>query len=154
MEGAKDTLKVHIKHLCYSIVLSIALVLGIAGVYHLINMQAKDVGTTAVNYLYDFTDLQELADNMSALKSLCTEEVYSVLTIDNEERALNTYLKFQGLETRVEVLVCRYSKSTGYVIYTLHTDALLAGRRFLFMYDLNSAGKICSVYEAELLDFR
>lgn len=109
----------------------------------------KKLGVEAVNYMYNFSDVKELDANMPKLESITTKEVYSGLTIDNMDRALNTYIKFKNVPCKVRVL----KNTHNYVLYTLDTDALSSGRKFLFLFDVNKAGKISYVREVEAIDF-
>lgn len=114
------------------------------------NKESKqDIGLEVLNCLYTFDTSQMLNDNMQTLHSLCTNEVYNQLTIDNEERLLSTYLKFNSCECRVKVI----TKSNGMILYNLVCDAINPNRLFLFCYSINDKNKICSVREAECLDF-
>lgn len=110
---------------------------------------SEELGINTVKLLYDFRDYDELAANQVALMECTTEEVYNQLTFDNEERTLYTYLKFAGESSSVEVI-----KSTdSYVLYTLNTAALLSGRKFIFLFEVDSDRKICYAREEECIDF-
>lgn len=107
------------------------------------------VGEKAVKYMYDFDSTKELSDNMDKLSAITTKSVFSKLTIDNIDRSLSTYLKFKNLPCEVVIL-----RSTNtYILYTLKTDALSSGRKFIFMYQVNALNKISEVREAEVVDF-
>lgn len=107
------------------------------------------IGTKAVKLLYEFGSYEELAMQQIELQAITSEEVYNQLTFDNEERTLYTYLKFKGESSTVEVL-----KSTdNYVFYTLHSPALVSGRKFIFLFDVDHNGKLVSVREEECIDF-
>lgn len=109
----------------------------------------KKIGIKAVNLLYSFNDIYELDKNMSELNKICTEKVYNELTIDNENRTLNTYLKFKEDSVKVKVIKSR----SNYVLYRLKTDAISKDRLFVFIYDVNNKGKISYVREVEAIDF-
>lgn len=109
----------------------------------------KDIGVKAVTYLYQFNQVEDLDNNMEKLKTITTDEVFNQLTVDNEERTLNTYLKFKGKSTDVEII-----KSTEtYVLYSLDTEYVDSNRVFIFMFDVNNEGKLSYVRECECLDF-
>ena len=107
------------------------------------------LGITAVQDMYQFMDTAQLKVNMIDLQAITTEPVYNQLTIDNENRTLYTYVKFRGDPTSVNII-----KSTAdYVIYSIDNDSIDEDRRFVFMFDCDSSGKISHVREAELYDF-
>lgn len=109
----------------------------------------KDIGLIAVNSLYDFSNLAELDDNMDVLRSVTTDKVYEMLTIDRTDRALSVYLKFNNKPT----IVLPETVTDSYIIYSLKTDSINAGRKFVFFYSVNEDGKIDTVREAEIVDF-
>lgn len=99
--------------------------------------------------LYDFGTPEQLGAQQVRLKKYVTGSVYDELTVDNEERRLNTYLKFYGCASTVH-----FSKVTDrYIIYWLECAAIDSSRRFLFCYDMDASGRICRVREAEIIDF-
>ncbi len=109
----------------------------------------KNLGEEVVLLLYDFADLEQLEGQQYKLKSRLTEDVYNQLTVDNEERRLNTYLKFRESTSTVEIL----KSNERFVIYRLHCDTIQSSRVFLFSFEVNSFGKISYVYEAEMIGF-
>ena len=112
------------------------------------NMKAE-LGVEAVKCMYDFGTIEQLDENMAGLQAITTDEVFSQLTIDREERTLYTYLKFKNKPVTVNVL-----KSTAsYVLYNLETENISENRIFMFMFDVNSSGKISYVREVECIDF-
>ena len=90
-----------------------------------------------------------LNKNMLKIRNLTTQSVYNQLTVDNEERTLNTYLKFKGDATSVNVV----KATSSYILYTLTNKNIDKDRVFIFMYDCNSKGKLSNVRESECLDF-
>lgn len=109
----------------------------------------KKLGTKAVMLLYDFGTVEELDTQMYQLKKIATDSVFNQLTIDNEERTLNTYLKFKGGPVTVNVV----QATDSYVLYTLKCDAVDLDRHFIFMFDMSVNGKLNYVREAETFDF-
>lgn len=109
----------------------------------------EKVGKEVVKLLYDFASMEQLEGQQLQLKSKVTEDVFNQLTVDNEERRLNTYLKFSGEVSTVEFLIV----TDRYLVYRLDCVALESSRVFLFAYNVNSLGKIDRVYEAELIGF-
>lgn len=107
------------------------------------------IGESAVMALYNFRTLEQLSIQMSELASLTTDAVYNQLTIDNEERALNTYLKFKNEPTFVTI----HKSTSHYVIYSLDNKYIDSSRRFIFLFSLDSHNKISEVREVEGLDF-
>ena len=102
-----------------------------------------------VQDLYQFSKVEELDSNMLKMQDLTTQSVYNQLTVDNEERTLNTYLKFKGDTTSVNVV----KATSSYILYTLTNENIDKDRVFIFMYECNGKGKISSVRESECLDF-
>lgn len=109
----------------------------------------EEAGKEVVKLLYDFADMEQLEGQQLQLKSKVTEDVFNQLTVDNEERRLNTYLKFNQEVSTVEFLIT----TDKYIVYRLDCIALETSRVFLFTYHVNSLGKIDRVYEAELIGF-
>lgn len=110
---------------------------------------SSKVGISAINLLYKFHDYTELDSNMAELRKIVTSSVYDELTIDNEGRLLNTYLKFKGNACIPHVI----ASTSDYVLYTLETQSIEETRLFLFIYSTNLFGKIDSVREVECIDF-
>ena len=107
------------------------------------------IGEEAVKLLYDYGTIEQLDYQMSGLKEITTEEVFNQLTIDNEQRTLNTYLKFKQDSVTVEIV-----KSTNqYVMYHLHTNNVSEERLFVFFFNVNDNGLIDNVREVEAIDF-
>lgn len=107
------------------------------------------LGVEAVNYLYNFNSVDDLDKNDKKLKDITTESAYESLTVTNSDKALNTYLKFKDNAVEVEIL----SSGPGKVVYTLHSDSLSDGRKFIFLYEVNLFGKITSAQEFEAIPF-
>lgn len=109
----------------------------------------EEIGVEVVRLLYDFGNYDELAAHQTELMQYTTEEVYNQLTFDNEERTLYTYLKFKGEACEVEIL----KSTSSYVLYSLNTVALMGDRKFIFLFDVTSDGKINYAREEECIDF-
>lgn len=107
------------------------------------------IGCNAVKYLYQFNKVENLDSNMKKLKKITTDSVYNQLTVDNEERTLNTYLKFKGESTDVNII----KATDSYILYSLDNTSVEPDRIFIFMYNVNSDKKIDYVRECECLDF-
>ena len=110
--------------------------------------RSSEIGVQAVKLLYQFYDLEELDSNMTELKKITSSAVYDELTIDNEERLLNTDLKLKGNTCLVHVIEC----TSDYVTYSLETETIDKDRKFIFMFEVRG-GKIIKVKEAECIDF-
>lgn len=115
-----------------------------------LEQKTAELGETAVKLLYDFGSAEQLDYQMIGLKEITSDEVFNQLTIDNEERTLNTYLKFKNKPVSVNII-----KSTSdYVLYSLDTECISEERLFVFFYKLNASGdKIVEVREVEAIDF-
>lgn len=116
---------------------------------HSADKERQRIAMRTVQCLYDFGNLEQLEAQQLELSTLVDEYVYNQLVYDNEERRLNTYLKFAGSTSAVNFI----EVTDDHVIYSIDCAALMDGRKFLFQYHLNSFGKIDKVYEAELIDF-
>lgn len=111
--------------------------------------QKESTGIEAVNLMYDFSDVYELDSNMSKLEDIMTPEIFKEVTIDNQDRALNTYLKFKKNPVKVEII----KSTSSYVLYRLHTDSITGNRKFMMTFDTNLLGKINYIREMEIIDF-
>lgn len=114
----------------------------------LVNAQ-EELGIQAVKLLYDFGTPEQLDAQMASLKAITTEPVFNQLTIDNEERTLNTYLKFKNEPVTVNIV----QSTNTYVMYSLGTVNVSADRLFIFLFTVNDEGLIDSVREVEAIDF-
>ena len=108
-----------------------------------------DLGVELVKAMYDFENPYELDKNMLVVQKLVTEDVFSDLTIDNEQRTLSTYFKFKDASVQVNVL-----KSTdSYVLYSLDSEAISADRKFILIFSVNEEGVINEVKEMECYEY-
>lgn len=109
----------------------------------------EEIGVNTVKLLYEFSSYEDLARHQVDLQECTTSEVYNQLTFDKEERTLFTYLKFKNKQTAVRVI-----KSTDdYVLYSLDNENIDASRKFIFLFEVDKQGKVCSVREEECIDF-
>lgn len=109
---------------------------------------ASTVASRAVQLMFSYDTPQELNENMTELKSLCTDEVFKNLSIDNEERSLRTYLQFVDNKCAVQIT----AKTDDYIIYCLVSDYVKADREFIMLYQVDENGLICYAKEAELIN--
>lgn len=107
------------------------------------------VGIEAVELLYDFNNINELANNLKDLKKMMTTKCYYKTTVLNSEKSLNTYLKFKKKSTKVNII----DSKPGFVLYSLDNEYITDSRIFIFSYRLNLFGDICEVREFEAIDF-
>lgn len=107
------------------------------------------IGEQVIYALYDFESVEDLSLSDDDLKKLVTDEVYTNLSVTNSDKALNTYLKFKEESVSVEILETR----PGSILYTLNTNSLSSGRKFLLLYDVNIFGKVSYAREMECIDF-
>lgn len=108
-----------------------------------------DLGVELVKAMYDFENPYELDKNMLVVQKLVTEDVFSDLTIDNEQRTLSTYFKFKDASVHVNVL-----KSTdSYVLYSLDSEAISVDRKFILIFSVNEEGVINEVKEMECYEY-
>lgn len=129
----------------------LTLVIGSLFVYRrvTVNARKREIGKQLVLALYDFYSPEQLNEQMRVVKLLTTEAVFNQLTIDNEERTLNTYLKFKNKPVTVNVI----KNTEDYVLYSLSTESISGERVFLFMFNLDNDGKVNWVREEECIDF-
>lgn len=140
------------KRLTYLVSAIISIVVLIVLIFACIKFEVfgqGSIGVKAVMSMYNFKDVQQLENNLNTLKDVTTDEVYEYLAVTNTDKSLNTYLKFKQESVEVEILESR----PGTVLYTLHSNSLSDGRKFLFTYDLNYLGKIKYAREMECIDF-
>lgn len=109
----------------------------------------KNIGIAAITDLYQFRSVDDIQFQLNNLKRITTKEVFNQLTIDNEERRLNTYLKFEEASSLVKI----QKATSSYVIYSLECDSIDSDRDFVFFFDVNNSGRISKVRECELVDF-
>lgn len=109
----------------------------------------RNVGVDAVMDMYNFNSVDDLASNLEDLKKITTEEVYDFNTAENQDVALNTYLKFKGEPVKVIVV----SKGLGFVVYRLDTKYIAPTRKFVMLYGINPFGKINFMRQEEGIDF-
>lgn len=131
-----------------TIILSVLLILSLCYIAFLAN-RYRTVGVDAVMDMYNFKNVDGLADNLEHLKKITTSEVYDFNTAENEDVALNTYLKFKGEPVKVIII----SKGLGYVVYRLDTKYISSTRKFVLLYGINGFGKINKMRQEEGIDF-
>lgn len=108
-----------------------------------------DCAERAVRLLYDYGTVEQLESQQEQLKKIVTSDVYNQLTVDNEERRLNTYLKFGEDAVTVKIV----GATSDYIVYSLDCMTIDPSRKFIFRYWLGGSGKIVRVVESELIDF-
>lgn len=136
--------------LVLAVVASIVVPISIyARIQHVAQQHVAELGERAVKLMYDFGTVEQLDYQMSDLKAITTDAVFNQLTIDNEERTLNTYLKFKNKAVTVEIVQSTHD----YVMYHLITPNISAERLFVFFFDVDDSGKISYVREVEAIDF-
>ena len=108
---------------------------------------STDIGVRCVMLMYDFSTPQELATNQRLLQNIVTEELFEDLSIDDTNRAINAYYKFQYAPSSVRVLM----STPGCVIYTLDNEYIDPDDVWVFVYTLDSSGVIDTVNEYQVL---
>lgn len=109
----------------------------------------ESIGIELVKALYDFRDAYQLDSNMVTVKELTTEPVFNDLTIDNEQRTLTTYLKFNNKACTVNIL----DSSDTYVMYSLENENIDKDRIFIFFFRADNDGKVNWYKEVEGIEF-
>lgn len=113
----------------------------------------ENIGIKTLEYLYNFKDVYDLAEQDELLKEITTEEAYKYLTVTDSDKALNTYLKFKEDPVNIKVVESYSGLKGGYVIYNIENINIDRRRTFQFFYEVK-AGKICRAKEMEGIDFR
>lgn len=137
--------------LCITVLIVALIIFVILGVYsrYVLNTGSTEIGIQAVKCLYDFGTVEQLNYQMQGLQEITTSAVFNQLTIDNEQRTLNTYLKFKNKAVTVDVV----EATSDYILYHLQTENISQSRLFCFYYHVNKHGKIDKVREVEAIDF-
>lgn len=138
-----------IRKVCIGITVAVSLVgVSVLGLAAVTSGESKSLGVKAVMLMYNFDTIEQLSEQMAELREITTPEIYEELTIDNEDRTLNTYLKFRGNPVTVSII-----KATGdYVMYSLTSESIGTDRIFMFLYETDNQ-KINYVREVECIDF-
>lgn len=109
----------------------------------------EEIVVNLLEALYNFDNVNQLNNQMVIVKTLVTPEVFSDLTIDNEERTLLTYFKFKNDKVQINI----DKITSNYVLYHFESDSISEDREFCFMYNLNEQGLIDYVMEVEVYEF-
>ena len=109
----------------------------------------ESIGIELVKALYDFKDVYQLDSNMVIVKELTTEPVFNDLTIDNEQRTLTTYLKFNNKPCTVHII----DNTDSYVMYRLENENISSDRIFVFFFKVDKDGKVNWYKEVEGIEF-
>lgn len=133
-------------------ILLITIVCVTIATYFYLQQDKQSLGNRAVMYMYDFDSIEDLGEQMIDLEKITTATTFNKIAANNSDKALNTYLKFKQSAVNVEILSEDSSSTGGYVLYTLHTDSISAGRKFAFIYEIDG-GKISYAREMECIDF-
>lgn len=102
-----------------------------------------------VKILYDFGSAEQLEEQEHQLRGYVTDPVYNQLVVDNDNRELRAYMAFYNNASTVDFV----DVTDSYVIFRLDSMSIDSGRLFIFAYKVNVSGKICEVFESELVDF-
>ena len=105
------------------------------------------VGVRVVKAMYEFDSPAELSANQSVVIDLLCQEEWERLRLDNERRAINAYFKFGYSKSEVRVV----SYTNGYVLYSLVNENIDSEDLWVFMYDIDSDGKLCNIREYSLI---
>lgn len=135
----------------YSIILALSLILvallTVLWVCKVSSSDGIDIGSRCVMLMYDFSTPQELATNQRLLQNITTDQVFETLTIDNTNRAVNAYFKFQYSPSAVNIL----ASTPGCVLYTITNDYVDPDAVWVFLYTLDTSGAISGVTEYQVL---
>ena len=107
--------------------------------------------TLAINTLrslYEFETLTQFGENVEIFRSLVTPEVFNVKNVNNSDRILRIFLKFNGNPSYVNVL----EATPNFIIYSLLSESIERDRLFIFIYEVEGR-RISAIREAELFRF-
>lgn len=133
---------------CYLLTVS-ATTFILTGTESQIRKEHERIGLEVVKALYDFKDAYQLDSNMVTVKELTIEPVFNDLTIDNEQRTLTTYLKFNNKACTVKII----DNTDTYVMYSLENENIDKDRIFIFFFKVDEDGKINWYKEVEGIEF-
>lgn len=109
----------------------------------------EDKAKEVVKLLYDFGNEEQLEEQEHLLRKYVTDAVYNQLVVDNDNRELRAYMAFYNNPSTVEFV----KVTENYVIFRLDSLSIDNGRTFILIYKTDVSGKICEVFESELVDF-
>lgn len=136
----------------FSIILGALLLisLGVDCLYFSWKKEAKETGIKAVKLMYTFNTYEDVySKQMEELQKICNQDVYKELNVNNIDRALNSYLRFKGNPSEVNIK----EATNSYVRYSLNTLSISEEREFILFYHVNVWGKIDKVSESEIEGF-
>lgn len=107
------------------------------------------VGEQVVKLLYEFSSADSLELQQSKLAMYTTEDVYNQLSTDNLEHTIRTYVWYDCSWATVNFLRCTDS----YVVFSMNSDYTTPDQHFIFMFEVDSKGRICYAREAEIDEF-
>lgn len=124
--------------------------LGTGCLYFSWKREAKETGIKAVKLMYTFDTYEDVySKQMNELQKICNQDVYKQLNVNNIDRALNSYLRFKGNASEVNII----EATNSYVKYSLNTLSISKERQFVLFYHVNIWGKIDKVSECEIESF-
>lgn len=111
----------------------------------------KSIGKEAVNLMYNYSSVGELATQDKELKNFCySKKVYKQISPTASAKSLDLYVAL-GNSCNIHIYESLQTKSGGYVIFTFDTPRITYGRKFIFKYELKD-GLLNNVTESELID--
>lgn len=117
-------------------------ILGLVQIRIMVSGKYNDLGVYCVRLMYEFSTPDELVANQGRLESILSADEFDRLCIDEPNRTINAYYKFQFSPSRVNIV----NASEGYVEYTLENDYIDPNTHWVFLYSIES-GRVTDVRE-------
>lgn len=109
----------------------------------------EDGGIAMVRLLYEYDSIQDVYDRQDAIRSRCSDEVWSELSAENKSHWDGTWERSKNLPTKVRVVLSR----PGYVVYALENEFVYPSYLWCFEYTIER-GIFTSVREYKLVGMR
>ncbi len=106
----------------------------------------SDLGVRMVCLLYEYEDFNELDARQEQIESLCTQDVFEQLSLNNSDHFKGTYGRTQNFPTSVKVVFLR----PGLVVYALDNYLVYPSDLWCFEYTI-TGGKFSEVREYKLV---
>ena len=135
---------------CFKILSVVAVILLVntlivLGIYAVGRSDKLDVGVYTVRLMYEFDSPKEMVMNQSLLQDVLHPDEFERLQLDEPNRAVNAYYKFQFSSSRVVV----EDSQDGFVLYRLVNENIDPSTRWVFIYSVDDNGKLYDIHEYE-----
>lgn len=135
---------------CFKILSVVAVILLVntlivLGIYTAGRSDKLDIGVYTVRLMYEFDSPKEMVRNQSLLQEVLRSDEFERLQLDEPNRAVNAYYKFQFSSSRVVV----EDSQDGFVLYRLVNENIDPDTRWVFIYSVDDNGKLYDIHEYE-----